>query len=388
MTTIQFTKVESKDAVPPDVVSAPTPRRTLWLPPVGKSDVEQALFHFLNSLADRSPQVTKPLLFENNTSQALYADPHPDLHRAMQNCLHRMLLELTPNPEEWGEFELPPVIYGIALAAYIALTPNLTHDDEIIDPLDEFGEALLDTLPPARTLPELLAWHALIGPIAEGLDELQAPRAALMRGLLELSPLSALCHLHHHTPVALSPLAEELLPGWRARDSRPWRDSDEWLSVLSPALELLAIARRLRLRWLQMPETRPACRNLGLFLELLRRQGGYRDFILNFYEAYEHATIGRYNSDSRLPLLAEIERLLRAPGDSEAAIRLNRWGNEYFLKFHALLETVIAEDGLPTDFRHLTPELVLSVRKLLPWVTEVADSAAELESIEFVGNGQ
>jgi hypothetical protein len=175
----------------------------------------------------------------------------------------------------------------------------------------------------------------------------------------------------------LTPLAAELLRGWNGRvaPAAPWRNLDEWLEVLSPALARPEIARYLRHRWLSVPETRPACRNLGLLLEALRRRGDRRPLVLGFYEAYDrfaaHPLQDHQNrARRRWPVLDTIERLLRAQGETDATIALNRWGNEYFLKFHALIETVKAERVLPADFRLLTWGLLVELRRLMEWTTE------------------
>ncbi len=161
-----------------------------------------------------------------------------------------------------------------------------------------------------------------------------------------------------------------------------------WIRWLPP-LAQPAIAGYLRRRWLNLPETRPACRNLGLLLEALRRRGDGRACILEFYEAYDRFCATTMQDAWRRPvrcwpLFDRIERLLRAAGDSEAAIRLNRWGNEYFLKFRALLQIVIDENRLPRDFNLLTLDFINALRPLLEWTSEAqAVPGPDWGAIEF-----
>jgi hypothetical protein len=276
------------------------------------------------------------------------------------------------------------------------LTPSLVPSDDVIDPVPQFCKALVNTIPPARSLADILGYHALLQSTAEILPQLPPDRAAIMQALLNRSPLSAVYHLHLHTPPALMPLAVELLHGWGRRVSSfsPWQSADDWLNTLMPVLDYSAIEIYLRRRWLTLPETRSSCRNLGLFLETLRRRGNMREFILRFYEAYDRFCAETVDDPwrgnvRRWPLLTCIERLLRAGGDTEAAIRLNRWGNEYFLKFHALIQTITAEKGLPNDYNHLTRDLVLALRPLLEWTsTSGTTQRLDLGTIEFGDEGK
>jgi hypothetical protein len=309
------------------------------------------------------------------------------------------LVELNPDAGCWGEFTLSPAIWGLVLAAHNCFVPALPSGDGAIDPVTEFSTALLDTLPPARTLGDILAYHALLHQAAEALPHLPADRAGIMHGLLNRSPLSAIYHLHHHTPPPLTQLAADLLRHWRRRviDPAPWRGLDDWLDVLEPLLDQPAVAVYLRRRWLALPETRSACRNLGLLLEALRRRGKYRTFILDFYEAYDYS-YGETRKDRGgrryrcWPILDRIERLLCASGECEegleAAIRLNRWGNEYLLKFHALIQIIAAEGCVPTDYNHLHPGWIPALRPLLDFTTEGVGPGLDLEAIEYAGEGE
>jgi hypothetical protein len=379
---------------PPETPSGPPPEPSpVWVAPATKEQAEERLFHFLRSLGAGRPQADRPLLLEGKTLRALYASPNPDLVEAFRYRLEHFLLEVCPDAGCWGDLEVSPVVWGVAVAAYNCLTPMLVVSTGTEDPVSGFLTALVETLPPARTAADALAYHVLLQAPAEALPVLPPGRAGPMRALLHRSPLSAVYHLHLDTPPPLGELAAERLPGWRGRtvDPAPWRDLDDWLDALE-LLEHPGLAAWLRRRWLALPETRAACRNRGLVLEALRRRGDWREFLLEYYEAYcylaaETAMDPVRGPFRRWPLLGRIEQLLRADGDSETAIRLNRWGNEYFLLFRALIQTVIAEDGMPKDYRHLTVGFVLAVRRLLDLTTEAGGPRMDLANVEF-GEGE
>ncbi|HVF09644.1 MAG TPA: hypothetical protein VNA16_02520, partial [Abditibacteriaceae bacterium] len=146
--------------------------------------------------------------------------------------------------------------------------------------------------------------------------------------------------------------------------------------------------RWVRQCWLAMAESRQACRNVGLVLEALRRRGDKRAFILEFYEAYDYfcaeTVKGEWAGEIRVwPLLSSIQKLLLVSGDSEAALQVNRRGNEYFLKFRPLVAMVIAEGGVPKDYKLLTLQFVSALRPLLPYVTEAARPAISLGEVTF-----
>lgn len=386
----------------------------------GQAEAEERLFYFLRSLRDGRPQAGQPLLVDADTLAALYASPQPALVEVLRHCLDNFLVELGPNPASWGSLDLSPALWGVALALHNCLVPGLyfasvnfetspraetaaqSSQGTHLTPVAEFTAALIDTLPPAQTLAENLAYHALLRQPAEALPYLPAGQAALLQALLNRIPLSAIYNLHHYTPPALTPLAAELLPGWRTRrsDYAPWTNPAAWLAGVALLLDRPALAAYVRRRWLSLAETRPACRNLGLLLEALRRTGNHRNFILEFYEAYEYT----YAETSRdawgharryWPVLATIERLLHAGREVDpahetalaAALRLNRHGNEYFLKFYPLVHLIIAEGRPPTDYNHLR-DLPLALRPLLDLTTDGRGPRLDFGAIQFRGESE
>ncbi len=362
--------------------SSDPPRPELWIAPASQAQAEQGLFRLLASLPSGRPEVELPLLVEAETMRAILDQPNPDLVAALRNCINEQLLELGCDPATWEDLQIAPAVWTAALAVHNLLTPELapqpSEDDDSPqdDPLVAHCSALVATLAPARSLADSVARHALLRQPIQGMADLPSNRRRLLDDLLVRSPLSALAALDLHTPPALTSLAAELLPGWRSRviDPTPWRDLDDWLDEVERILALPCLARYFQHHWLALPETRRACRNLGLLFESLRRRDR-RDIPLGFYESYDYLRAEirddpQHGPYRHWPLLSTAEELLKTEGDGEVAISLNRWGNEYLLKLLPLVDMVIEEGGMPAAYRFLTPDLVNAVRPLLPIATD------------------
>ena len=346
----------------------------MWIAPSGRDELQEALFHFLLTVRDGHPRAVRPLVAERKTLVALYNAPYPDLVEAARHCLDALLIDLGSDPAAWGEIAVPGQVFGFVLAFHNVLASSGTttaSDGGEPDVAGDFTTALVAALPPARDRDALLATHAVL----RGIEGMSLPLGGwphtLLHALIERSPLTALWALDAHMPAALDGLTADLLPGWTAGEPTPdgvWAGVDDWLTPVSELLGDPRIARWLRHRWLAMPETRPACRNLGLLLEALSRREGWRDLILEFYEAYAYFRVQVMPDDwegirLRWPIFEVIAPLLLASagGDespvaealNEAALLANRRGNEYLLKFWPLIQIVIEEGGIPTDYPHL-----------------------------------
>lgn len=365
--TIQFRPVDGPPREPPEPGS-PDPEP--WLPPAGQVQTEEALFHFLQALLDGRYQARLPLLLAPTTLHSLYRDPHPSLVDALHHNLDALLIELHPDVGRWPLLQPAAHIWGVALAAHNCLLPHLAQ------PVLAFTRALIQTIPPARSLADLLAYHAVLVRPAGALADWPAgaERTPLLQDLLNRSPLTALYHLQAATPPPLTGLAASLLRWWQSRviPPAPWANLADWLAVLTPLLTDRHIATYLHHRWLNLPEERAACRNLGLLLEALRQQAGQRDFILTYYNAYAYTT-RRVYTDNRgrqrdyWPGVERIERLLRPKTASDgAALSLARLGSEHFLKFWPLVQLVAAEGQLPgTPYRWLNQPFVQALAPLV-----------------------
>lgn len=381
MARIEFKRVSKKSKVVEP--SGEGAARDASLPKVGlasREEVQERLFYFLRGLSEGRLLAPRPLLVDQEGLQALYEAPHPDLVAALGHCLDAFLLTVSPDAACWGALVGGSAIWGVVLATYNCLgspfAVGQAHEGALID----FMEALLKLLPPARTLPDLLLYHAILHHPAAAWSNLPQSRQPFLQALLIRSPLTALYHLHHAILPPLSPLGAELLPaGARyAQSIAPWTSLEAWLEPVLLLLSEPQLAKSLRRRWLTLPESRAASLNVGLLLEALRRQGGQEDFILQFYEAYDHH-YGQEIKDlwqrttyrTGWPLLDEIEDLLRFDyHEQDAAIRLNRYGNERFLKFWSLLQIVKSQGGIiPPDYKHLSLHFVKRVDDLMPLTT-------------------
>lgn len=347
----------------------------MWIAPESTGSLQEELFRFLTSVAQGQPRATHLLLAENSTLREVYANPHPLLEQALHHCVDVLLVDISLDPKTWPAIKAPSWMLGVALALHNSLVKSASSEAEA-----GFTSALIETLPPARTTSEVLANHALLYTAVEERSGKSRRLTPNLHALIERSPLSTLWFLHEHTPGSLLGLARELLRGFRSENVKDvWVNEEEWLSTIRPLLSHQDIARVVRQRWLVLPETREACRNIGLVLEALRRGGTNREFCLEFYEAYDY-----FRSELRddpwggsvrvWPLMQNIEKLLRVAGDSEAAIQINRWGNEYFLKFRPLKEILEAEYGVPKDYNLLTLTFAQSLQQLLPYITEQGSS--------------
>ncbi|MDX6696086.1 MAG: hypothetical protein QOF02_3689 [Blastocatellia bacterium] len=367
----------------------------MWLVAAQKPALEETLFRFLLTARGNRPLATTALAAAGATLREVYNAPHPDLRKVFGHCLNALLVEIDCDMTGRSETNVPASVFGLALAVNNCLAPHAPEQlgagaDEA-SLFDKFTRALVATLPVARGLNAALAYHAVLRGSTDAIARVSTERAALLRALIERSPLTALWSLDAHLPAALETLAFELLPGWQVTGRSSdygWPSDDEWLKRVASLLNNESIARWARRRWLTMPETRAACRNVGLLLEALRRRGGHRAFILDFYEAYDYFRArtrpGEWQGQERFwPVLVETEKLLRVAGDSDAVLHINRRGNEYFLKFRALIETVIAENGIPTDYAHLSREFIQSLRPLLAYTTAGARQRLSFGTVAF-----
>jgi len=73
--------------------------------------------------------------------------------------------------------------------------------------------------------------------------------------------------------------------------------------------------------------------------------------------------------------------LLKVPGDNEAAINLNRRGNEYFLKFRPLVDIIIQEKAIPKSYKVMS--LVQALRPLLDYISESIQQNIVFGEVEF-----
>jgi hypothetical protein len=361
--------------------------------------VEEALFRFLLTARDNRPQARAAYAIKGAKLAKICATPSAELRAAFGQCLDALLVEIDSERNALGQMHVPGTVFGLALALNNCLAPGMTGqwraETDEGSFYDEFTEALVAATPAARDLDAALAYHAVLRGATGAAASVSARRATFINALIERSPLTALCALDMHTPSALENIAAELLPGWQMQHqstSGAWTSDYAWLETIAVLLKDERVARQVRQRWLMMPETRAACRNVGLLLEALRRHGSNRAFILEFYESYDyfraHTRADEWRGEARFwPVLDEMEKLLRVAGDNDAAMAINRRGNEYFLKFRPLVEIVIAEQGVPTDYALLSREFVQNLRPLLAFITAGARQRLSFGAVTFSDAG-
>ncbi len=351
---------------------------------LSKTGLEEKLFRFLDGVARGIDRVEGPLFFEDHVFQGLCSGPCPELTRSFEHCLDTFLVSLGTDPASWGKIRVPASVFGVAVAFYNCMVPPVeqparerksrTAKEETgvpSDPVNTFTGELLKRLPPARDRDTILAFHAVLSRAGEVMAGAGTGRIELLRQLVDLSPLTSLVCLDVHTPGPVSVFASRLLPGWRKRPEKERGDSvfhAEWEQLISELLTDNRIARYIRRRWCDMPETRTACRNVGLLLEILRGRKIHRDFILEFYESYDYFCSTPPVPplrDRSWPVLDTAGRLLRFTGEGDTAMRVNRLGNEYFVKFLPLLQIITEEEGLPPEYEKLTYEFYRALRSLV-----------------------
>lgn len=365
----------------------------MWVAPDSKATLEEGLFRFLLSVRDGRPEAARPLLATDATLREVRRGLNPQLGEALRHCLDAFLIQLTPDPAEWGELKIPASIVPLGMALNNCLvrgTPAPASDD--------FTKRLVAAIPPASRRDDALAYHALLRGVGKFLTSAEPWRAGYLHALVDRSPLTMLWALDVHDPPGLSPVAGDLLPPRRRKEvfgremgETGWGDAGEWLRALGSLLADRRLARWVGHRWLAMPASLGASRNVGLLLELLRRQDdpALRDFVLSFYESYDYfrgeARTDEWGRRVRVwPELEAIDRMLRVPGDSDAAIEMTRRGNEHFLKFRPLVQAIIDGGGMPQDYALLTTDFVMTLRGLLNYVAGGPARRIDFTEAEFV----
>ena len=242
------------------------------------------------------------------------------------------------------------------------------------DKQDKEQEAILDynlqlcqTISPAVNPVDGTIYDSLIEPCCKLRRKISA-KIKTENSLLRINPFSELKNLDLVLPTPLNILADSYLvhqqKNQESSDQPEPNVSDKnnyqgwWLQVekliLNPPLK-----RLLRDQWLTIPENTLSCIGLGIFFEELRRRGKkqFRTPILDFFEAYDFMQrhqVQTEDTGDKYHRLTIIRHLLESKNREH-----NRKGNEYFLKFRALLEIIAEEQAIPREFRHLSRDFCL-----------------------------
>ncbi|NIA19768.1 MAG: hypothetical protein GWP07_04965 [Xanthomonadaceae bacterium] len=354
---------------------------------------QKILFNWLQSSADHAV-AGEPLFLTPEDLRQLCRHPLPPLEEAWRWALMGLLVQFESHPGGRGIIQLPAAVALVTIAAYNCQAQSL--GDRQAEVISSWNDAVMAMIPPARDRDAMLAYHAVLAHVPAGGRTPADWQKKLKADLVERSPLTGLLCLDEHTPQMLAELAAEMLPGWQVLNQipSPWKDREEWLETVILLLQDRTLGRWLRKSWLDMPETRGSCRNLGLLFEALRRRGGLEDILLEFYEAYDYfgrlATADGAKATHHWPVLVLTAGLLKASSQTtgfEAARLLNRHGHEYLLKFRPLIEIIIARQEIPAEYRALSRELVHEyLRPLLDYVAEGGEQRLNFGRIRYAEN--
>lgn len=350
--------------------------------------VQECLFHFLDALSRGQILCGPPLVVEEKQLHQLYDTPAPDLVEALRHCLCRLARDIGPGDLPWSDRRISPAIWGFVLAAHDCIAGEL-HTANGRDVVMPFLAALWQTLSPVQKVQDALVVHAVLDTTAAYLPRLGGSRADILRALVLLNPLTSITHLDSHIPPPLLPLAAEMIP---RRDEQPadrwntWDGQDQWLGAVTKLLEHPPVARYVRRRWLELPETRRASRNLGLLLEGLRERGA-RQRVLEFYAAWHHFRARTVDSPRgpwrTWPLMDRAQQLLQASSPSPLSSHLNHRGLEYMLLLLPLLRIFREDTPLPVGFGRLRWEMLQRLEELERWLPRCTCAPGGLGEIRF-----
>ncbi len=340
--------------------------------------IDTALAGFIVSLAGSRPDCRGLLLVDGEILSELTAKPSSNLISAWEKLVREKFVQRPQSlVEKPLRLQVTPALIGLAVIVHNRIYLSDERSSDAREAADLHDLTLLNLLPVPETDSDILGFDLLISAYGNFLRETGVTLGPenLRIGLLHFSPFTALKSLDLALPSPLASRASEYLPNWQAAvlSDDSLFESDAWWGRVRDLLGRPELAFRLGTGWLEMPENRLSCIGLGIFFEELRQQGNYDDHILRFFEAYEflHKVVTtEVNSGTKatgFALLTLIETMLAAAGDGNSSRHLNQTGNEYFLKFRALLEIVANSGGVPGGFRHLSHDFCF--KRLLPLVS-------------------
>lgn len=332
--------------------------------------IDAELVGFITSMAGLQPVARRLLQVDGDLLSHLVTDSSPALKQAWKVLVRQQLKKFSvgnctsKNPG----FVVTQALVGVAVVLNnrVALRGDfLSNESELITLHDR---ALLNFLPVPRSTPDILSFDLLLSAYFQFLRTEAEPveQDPVSLDLLNFSTFTSLKFFDFSLPRPLVRIAPDYLSHWPNIESAG--DEVEWWNLVDEILCQPDLTADLRNAWLELPENRLSCLGLGVFLEEIRRRGQYDNLILSFFEAYEFLQKIPQSEPEKEPvyLLGLISSQLSASGDCLSGRRLNQVGNEYFLKFRALLEIVAARGGVPGEFRHLSHDFCFN--RLLPLV--------------------
>lgn len=357
------------------------------------STIETILSVFLNSLsADPEPDYNSafwrsntPILCpDGEIIQYLSSSPSKELKVAWSKQIESSAAyRLLPIASK-KQITITPALTALAIVAYnfIKILSTATQDkkSELITlPGLDYSLQLCSSIPPATDPLDGIIYDSLIEPCCK-LWRKKSPDTkadnSFLVALLRTNPFSELKNLDLQLPAPLKYLASSYLTHQEEKNQE-YIDRSEagatcdnnhqiWWLLTEKFILTPPLMRVLRDQWLSIPENSLSCMGLGIFLEELRRRSkkDFRTPILEFFEAYDfmqrHQAEAVTQNDHDPSYKQIYQRLTIIQHHLESKNRqLNQKGNEYFLKFRALLEIIAEEQAIPSDFRHLSREFCL-----------------------------
>ncbi len=354
--------------------------------------LETVLFRFLKHRAGSGggDGADLPLTADAAALEAL-TTPSAPVMDAFRHCLDDFLTSMGENPAGRDPVTVTSAALITALLVYNHLAASSCRPDSARF-LKETEERRLLTefsLSLAADTDDNLCRAAVLAVLPRCPPD-DAGLSPVMGRVLDACPLACLDRLDVYTPGPLrspddTPRPADSGPGGSGENPQ----SRDWGRTVAGLLRDPLLARWARHRWLYLPDTRRACRNRGRVLELLRRHGGFREFLLEFYEAYDHFR-GRsrqaWRGGPRIrewPLLDRIEPLLRFPGDSDFSWRVVAGGKEYFESFLPLLAIIRQEGAVPPEYRRLSPEFYHRLRFLHHYLPDAGAGSLKFGPARF-----
>ncbi len=373
--------------------------------------IEAILIGFLRTLSANPESDYKSTFWASNTPficpdgeiiRDVTTSPSNELKKAWLGLIEiSEVYRLSPKASE-NEVTITPALTALAIAAYnfLKIYSQANHDKDVeIDKLSglDYSVQLCKNIPPAANPDEVILYDSLIDPCCR-FRRNNPPKketdSTLLAALLRINPFSELKNLDLMLPAPLKKLAGNYLahkeknqefvnqsePAEADKSSNHiqkwWLQTEEL--ILNPP-----IMRILRDQWLTIPENNLSCIGLGIFLEELRHRGkkDFRTPILAFFEAYDYVQHHRIQpkGDSEIYQRLTIIRHLLESKNREH----NRKGNEYFLKFRALLEIIAEEQAIPKEFRHLSREFCFQQLAPLAALATVIGGEREADAPTF-----
>ena len=367
--------------------------------------IDAILNGFLRSLSGDLEADCKSVFWASNTARLcpdgkiirnLCSSPSEELKKAWQKQINGTAVYQLLLIEPENLITITPALTALAIVTYnfLKIHSDTNHGKNNESALD-YSLQLCRTIPPTTNPVDGIIYDSLIEPCCKFWRKTSGKvktENSFLTALLRINPFSELKNLDLILPAPIKNLAGSYLSHQPEGQERPDQsepvatgannDQEWWFQtekiILNPPLK-----RILRDQWLTIPENNLSCIGLGIFFEELRCRGKkqFRTPILEFFEAYDFLQRHQRQPEGtgeRYQKLTIIQHLLESKNREH-----NRKGNEYFLKFRALLEIIASEQAIPRKFRHLSREFCLQHMASLASLATIIGGERETEAPTF-----